>query len=111
MSFKQLLFSSAAIIASVVAGCIAVSDTFAPNHLPSWLVPIPAYAIFKTCVANGSALAQAVSDIISLATSSFGFMARRHPLLSVCWNSLLLSRTRALCSDKVDAIIFEAGHP
>ena len=33
MSFKQLLFSSAAIIASVVAGCIAVSDTLAPNHV------------------------------------------------------------------------------
>jgi uncharacterized protein len=33
MSFKQLLFSSAAIIASVVAGCMAVSDTLAPNHV------------------------------------------------------------------------------
>jgi hypothetical protein len=31
MSFKRLLFSSAAIIASVVAGCIAVSDALAPN--------------------------------------------------------------------------------
>ena len=31
MSFKRLLFSSAAIIASVVAGCMAVSDNLAPN--------------------------------------------------------------------------------
>ena len=31
MSFKGLLFLSAAITASVVAGCMAVSDTLAPN--------------------------------------------------------------------------------
>ena len=31
MSFRRLLFVSAAIMASVVAGCIAVSDALAPN--------------------------------------------------------------------------------
>ena len=204
MSFKQLLFSSAAIIASVVAGCIAVSDTLAPNHV-NLATGIPggvyhpvgnaicrmfnledehqampcvaassdgsvenirrvesgestfglsqtdvAYAAFHgegpfaaagpdpklrmvialypeafTVVARADAGIRDFQDLrgkrVGIGTSGVGYNFTRDVILGFYGSTTSApervlefapaEQNQALCSDKVDAIIFEAGHP
>ena len=66
---------------------------------------------FGICAAGASASARSAPATPSPAMSCWASTAGRSRFSTACWSSGRPSRTRRCASNKVDAIIFEAGHP
>src|SRR2546421_568452 len=141
MPFRRPLCLSAAIVASAVAGCMTVSDALAPTSVtlatgtPGGVyhpvgsaigrMLIALYPEAFTVVARADAGIRDFQDLrgkrVGIGTSGVGYNFTRDVILGFYGSTIPdpervlefapAEQNQALCSNKVDAVIFAAGHP